>query len=172
MFEAHESRTTEIDAPIDVVYGVITDFEKYPEWATSLERVVIGDGRALGPDKEAGLPDEVEFFGGAVGFKVRYRLRYEYEPPRKLSWQLVNGEIRGLLLRFSISSLDGSYVFEPLDEGRTLARYSLRVALPVGVGPLRRKAEEIVMDTGLRDLRHRAESLVAKEDPGRPLGGR
>ncbi len=159
MFEASESRTTVIDAPIEVVYQVITDYENYPSWASSLDKVVVGDGQGLQGD----YPEEVEFFGGALGFRVRYRLRYEYDPPYRLSWELVDGEVRGLLLKFSISSLDGSYEFEAVDGGKTRATYSLRISLPMAVGPLRRKAEEIVMDTGLADLKKRAEELACRE---------
>jgi uncharacterized protein YndB with AHSA1/START domain len=164
LFEAHESRTTEIDAPIETVYGVITDFEKYPQWATSLKRVVIEDGSTPIEWNGCALPDEVEFFGGAIGFSVRYKLRYRYEPPAKLTWELTDGEIRGLLMKLKISSLDGSYEFESVDKGRTRATYTLRVALPMAIGPLRRKAEEIVMDTGLKDLKRRAEALAQKEE--------
>ncbi len=159
MFEARESRTTVIDAPVGIVYDVITDYENYPSWASSLDRVVVGDGRSVQGD----YPEEVEFFGGALGFRVRYRLRYEYDPPYRLSWKLVDGDVKGLLLKFSISSLDGSYEFESVDGGKTRATYSLRISLPVPVGPLRRKAEEIVMDTGLADLKKRAEELACRE---------
>lgn len=170
VFEASESRTTEIDAPIEVVYGVATEFRRYPEWATSLRRVVIHDGKVEERDESPEPPGEVEFFGGALGFSVRYRLRYDYDPPTKLTFDLVDGEIRGLLLKFSISSLDGSYEFESVGKKRTRAKYTLRVSLPMAPGPLRRKAAEIVMTTGLQDLKRRAESEAAEDTSGRAQG--
>lgn len=175
MFEARESRKTEIDAPIDVVYVVITDFEKYPEWASSLQKVVVHDSAHPGiepgldsstPGYHSALPSEVEFFGGAIGFRARYKLRYEFDPPTEVRWCLVDGEVRGVLFKLSISSLEGSYVFEPTENGKTLATYTLRVALPAPLGPLRRKAEEIVMETGLKDLKRRAESLARHRGDG------
>ncbi|MER3395230.1 MAG: hypothetical protein C4319_00360 [Acidimicrobiia bacterium] len=175
VFEAEESKTLEIDAPVEVVYEVITDFERYPEWARSLRKVVVHDGLRSGaeacadsvaPSGESYHPAEVEFFGGAMGFHARYRLRYKFDPPTKLEWDLVDGEVKGLFLKFSISSLNGSYVFEPTQDGRALATYTLRVAFPVALGPLRKKAEEIVMETGLKDLKYRAEWLASTRRNG------
>ncbi len=166
--QAEESRTIDIQAPIEVVYSVITDFERYPLWARSLKRVVILDGAPTTESEQKGLPREVEFFGGAIGFSVRYRLRYEYDPPKKLAWELVEGVIRGPLLKIGITSLDGSYEFESLGENSTRATYTLRASLPVGIGALRRKAEEIVMDTGLKDLKRRAESLATQKNKKAP----
>jgi uncharacterized protein YndB with AHSA1/START domain len=167
VLEASESREIVIDAPIETVYEVITDFERYPEWASALKRASIVElpedkGSTDSSDPSRQYPRVVEFEGGALGFGVRYKLEYEFDPPRLLKWRLVDGEIKGFLIRAAIRSLEGSYEFERLSEGRTKATYRLSVVVPLAVGPLRAKAEQIVMDTGLADLKKRAEQLAAK----------
>lgn len=154
-----------------MVYDVITDFERYPEWASGLKRVrVVADESSAkdstgGRTRDSGIgaiprPSEVEFEGGALGFRVYYRLKYEYDPPLKLSWELVKGEVRGPLVRVPIEELVGTYDFESVGEQETRATYALSVALPLALGPLRARAERIVMDTGLEDLKRRAETLA------------
>ena len=71
-----------IDAPIERVFAVISDFERYPEWAPDVKSTEV-----LARDPE-GRAAEVDFRVGAMGRSVSVRLRYDYaEAPRRLARQ-------------------------------------------------------------------------------------
>ena len=57
---------------------------------------------------------------------------------------------------------DGSYVLRPLGPDSTEVTYSLRVDLAIPMlGLLKRKAERVVMDTALKELKKRVEGASA-----------
>jgi hypothetical protein len=57
---------------------------------------------------------------------------------------------------------NGSYELERDADGRTHVTYSLTVDLSIPMlGLLKRKAERVVMDTALKELKKRVESLGA-----------
>jgi hypothetical protein len=60
-----------------------------------------------------------------------------------------------------LRGLDGSYVLQP-DGSGTKVTYQLAVDLSIPmIGMLRRKAEKVIIDTALKGLRKRVESLPA-----------
>ena len=141
-------RSTETSAPPDVVFGVASDLETYPEWATGVVEVTIlerdADGRAA---RAAFVID---------GFikRISYELEYEYDVPNNISWVAVPGD--------DIKDMEGSYQFHPTPDGGTAIAYALRVAPNFTVpGFLRRQAEKQIVQAALRGLRLRAEEQAA-----------
>jgi uncharacterized protein YndB with AHSA1/START domain len=143
--EQATQRTT-IKAPPQRCFEVALAFEEYPQWAADIKQVQVleRDGRGRGT--------RVAFRAGALGQSIRYTLAYDYaEAPRVLSWVQAEGDIT--------RKLDGSYVFDPDDEGGTDMTYHLVVELKVPVlGFIKRRAEHRILHTALRELKARAEA--------------
>ena len=135
-----------IDADPATIMSVIADFEHYPAWAESVKHAHVV---RAGPD---GRAREVDFSLDAGIMQDEYRLRYVWTGNARVDWELVRGEV--------LRHQRGSYLLRPRPGGGTEVTYSLAVELAVPMlGQLRRKAERVVMDTALRELKKRVESL-------------
>ncbi len=139
------TETMEIAAPADRILDVLLDFDAYPTWARDLKGVTVeardDDGRG----------SEVTFRAAAMGRSTSYTLRYEHDDER-LSWELVRGDI--------MRKLDGSYRLQAGGaDGRTLVTYHLAVDLIVPLpGFVKRRAEQKIIHTALRELRAHVET--------------
>lgn len=140
--------TVRIDAPPADVLEVISDFEAYPEWTGAVKQAQVvasgADGRA----------EQVRFVLDAGPIRDTYTLAYRWDVDGSgagdLTWTLVESSV--------LKALDGQYVLTPV-EGGTDVRYRLAVDLRVPMlGMLRRKAEKVVIDTALNELKKRVES--------------
>ena len=80
-----------------------------------------------------------------------YELAYDWSDDQKVSWTLVTGQM--------MNSQRGSYALKPVGNGATDVTYTLAVdlAMPM-LGLLKRKAEKVVMDTALKELKKRVET--------------
>lgn len=141
------TETTVVAADPETVFSVAVDLEDYPEWASEVRSVAIGER-----DAEQ-RPLVATFRAAAFGRSTTYTLRYDYrDAPKAVSWVQVEGDLT--------STLDGSYRFEPCDAG-TLVTYQLEVELRVPIpGFVKQRAARLVQGIALRDLKARAESLV------------
>jgi ribosome-associated toxin RatA of RatAB toxin-antitoxin module len=134
-----------IDADPAAIMAVIADFERYPVWAGSLKRAQV---LAQGPD---GRAERVAFSLDAGMIRDDYELAYTWTGDERVEWTLVSGQL--------MRAQDGSYTLRALAPGRTEVTYCLRVELSIPMlGMLRRKAERVVLDTALRELKKRVES--------------
>lgn len=126
-------------------YEVAIDFDTYPEWSEDIKKVDIleRDGKER--------PTEVRFWAEAMGRTTQYTLEYDYsEAPSCLSWKLIEGDIE--------RSLEGRYVFEPVND-QTELTYHLAVELRVPMpGFVKRRAEDRILGAALQELKVRAES--------------
>jgi uncharacterized membrane protein len=145
MADATSSSIT-IAAPPERVMAVIADFAAYPEWAEQINAV---DVLAPGTD---GRAERVRFTMDAGAIKDSYTLDYTWAPDgRSVSWTLVKGQIQ--------KAQDGSYALAGTGDSTTVT-YSLAVDLNIPmIGMLRRKAEKVIIDTALKGLKRRVESL-------------
>ena len=145
MTDEATERTT-IDAPPEHCFAIALDFDRYPEWAADIKSVEV-----LERDAE-GRGTKVRFRAAAMGQSIRYTLDYDYtDAPRTLAWVQTAGDIT--------RKLDGSYIFEPNDAGGTDMTYHLVAELKVPVvGFIKRRAENRILGTALRELKARAES--------------
>ncbi len=136
-----------IDAgPADVM-SVIADFPAYPEWAGYINKAEVLE---RGPD---GRPKRVAFSLDAGVISDDYVLDYQWYDDQRVTWRLVEGRM--------LKSQDGSY--ELADRGSvTEVGYELAVELNIPIlGMFQRKAERVIMDTALKELKRRVESQAA-----------
>ena len=139
-------RTLEIGGPPTACFDAVVDFESYPAWQSLVQESLV-----LERDDE-GRGTVVETLVEAKIRTFRYVLRYSYEQPTRVMWDLVEGDVR---------SVEGEYVFEP-SGGKTIATYRLAVDLGrfgrMVPGEMKRKATEHLMGTTITELKDRVES--------------
>jgi len=129
-------------------YAVVSDLERYPEWAADIKQVVVEKR------DDEGRPAEVTFRAGAFGRSTSYTLAYDYAgAPAALAWKQTAGDLT--------SKLDGEYHFEAAGDGTTEVSYTLEVELRVPLpGFIKRRAQSRIMHTALEELKARVESSV------------
>ena len=140
-------RVAEIAAPPAGCYAVLLGFEAYPEWQPAVSSAVVHER------DEEGRGTLVEFTADALIRRIGYTVRYHHEPPGRMWWELVSGDVK---------AGDGEFRLEALDGGaRTRATYRLVSDLGFHVpGPLLRRGTELLMSGVLRGLAERAEPAV------------
>ncbi|MDP9116203.1 MAG: SRPBCC family protein [Actinomycetota bacterium] len=137
-----------IDASPSAVMAVIADFPNYPVWTGSVKRAEVVESTADGRARR------VAFVLDAGVVRDQYELVYSWSGDSKVEWNLVSGQM--------MRAQTGSYVLDPLDGVGTRVTYSLTVDLAIPMlGLLKRKAERVVMDTALKELKKRVETVAA-----------
>ena len=137
-----------IAAPPGEVLDVIADFEAYPEWAGEVKHV-----RVLAEEGD-GWADQVEFTLDAGAIKDTYVLDYEWDIVEDgtgvVSWSLVTAQV--------LKAMNGSYTLDADGDGtRVTYRLAVDVKVPM-IGLLKRKAEKVIVDTALKELKKRVEA--------------
>jgi uncharacterized membrane protein len=132
-----------VDAPAADVMAVIANFPSYPQWVAAAKKVEVveagDDGRAR----------RVHFVLDAGAVKDDYVLDYTWDDDRTVSWTLVTGQMQ--------KRQDGSYVLTETG-GRTEVTYSITIDLSIPMlGMIKRKAEKVILDTALKELKKRVE---------------
>jgi len=141
-----------IAAAPGAILDVIADFDRYPEWAGEVKNVAVisedGDGWA----------DQVEFTLSAGAIRDTYVLEYDWDVAEDgtgvVSWTLVSGQV--------LKAMNGSYTLEDTtfehDGSGTAVTYRLSVDVKIPMlGILKRKAEKVIIDTALKELKKRVE---------------
>jgi ribosome-associated toxin RatA of RatAB toxin-antitoxin module len=132
-----------VDAPAADVMAVIADFPSYPEWVASAKKVDVVE---TGPD---GRAKRVHFVLDAGAVKDDYVLDYTWDGNRKVSWNLVKGQMQ--------KRQEGSYTLTETD-GATEVTYAITIDLSIPMlGMIKRKAEKVILDTALKELKKRVE---------------
>jgi uncharacterized membrane protein len=144
------TQSIQVHAPVDRVAAVICDFPRYPEWVDALKRIEVLE------EYEDGYAARVRFVIDAAVMADDYTLEYAYaEDLTRIEWHLVEPSK-------TQKSQEGSYDLADNGDGTTTVTYTLEVELSIGMlGMFRRKAEKIIMDTALKQLKRRVESLLA-----------
>lgn len=138
-------QTITIAAPMERVYAIASDFEKYPDWAKDVKEATVRSR------DDEGRPVEVEFRASALGRSTHYTLSYDYsDAPRVLGWTMRRGDI--------MRAIDGAYTFSENPNGSIDVRYDLAIELVVPLpGFVKRRAEQRILNT-VRELKTRSES--------------
>lgn len=141
----------EIGFSIERCWALVADVERAPEWQRTLLAVTVierdGEGRALVCDTE----------NDAKLRRVHCRVRFAYDPPRRLRFEFVSSD--------DLGAMDGAWTLESLGSERTRATYSLAIDPgPIGLlaRPLERAIRPIVIG-------HQAQELargLAAQTPG------
>jgi hypothetical protein len=151
MADRTESNIVVAAAP-GAILDVIADFDRYTDWAHEVKKATLisedGDGWA----------DQVEFTLSAGAIKDTYVLEYDWDVAEDgtgvVSWTLVSGQV--------LKAMNGSYTLEDtiLEDGSkgtaVTYRLSVEVKIPM-LGILKRKAEKVIIDTALKELKKRVE---------------
>lgn len=136
-----------IAAEPGAILDVIADFDRYTDWAHEVKKATLisedGDGWA----------DQVEFTLSAGAIKDTYVLQYDWDVAEDgtgvVSWILVSGVV--------LKAMNGSYTLEDNGNGTAVTyRLSVDVKIPM-LGILKRKAEKVIIDTALKELKKRVE---------------
>jgi uncharacterized membrane protein len=138
------SSTITIDAPADQVLAVISDIEAYPQWTGQIKSAEVLDTDAQGRPKQA------RFVMDAGVLKDEYVLEYDWNDSG-VDWHLVG--------RSSVQkSQVGSYALADRG-GTTEVTYQLAVDISMPMmGMFKRKAEKMIMDSALKELKKRVEA--------------
>jgi ribosome-associated toxin RatA of RatAB toxin-antitoxin module len=136
------SRSIVINAPVEKVFQVVTDYERYAEFLPEVKEVRTSNRK--------GNVVDVHYKVDVVK-TIKYSIRATEEPPKKMSWTFIEGEM--------MRDNKGSWQLEPEGEGKTKATYTVEMAL----GPLVPKAiVNALVDTSLPKMleafKKRAES--------------
>ena len=143
MAKRHAEHQIAIGADPWACFDALTEYGTFPDWQSAVKSAEV-----LSRDAD-GRGEEVAFEIDAKVRTVSYTLRYSYEPPHRIGWEYVDGDVR---------DVEGEYVFEDRGNGTTLATYSL--ALDPGVwlpGPLAKVLSQQVMKGQMAELKERVE---------------
>ena len=137
----HAEQQTVVGAPPQRCFDALLEYETFPEWQSAVKwvDVVSRDGEGRGR--------EVHFEVDAKIRSVRYELEYSYEPPHRITWDYVEGDVK---------DVSGEFLLDDADDGRTRATY--RIGLDPGVwmpGPIRKILTDQVMKGAVDDLARR-----------------
>ena len=144
----HTTSSIDIGASKSDIMAVIADLEAYPEWTTSFREVEV----LTVYDDADERPATARFVLDAGPIKDSYVLSYEWNGTDEVTWTLVEGGL--------IKALDGAYTLADGDApGATTVTYRLAVdiAIPM-LGLMKRKAEKVIIDTALKELKKRVEN--------------
>lgn len=138
----------DIEAPVDAVWAVLQDVERWPDWQGTL-----GHLDALAHDaKDRVSRCEVQI--DAKIQKIRLELAVSYDAPARVTWTRDGGDLK---------QMNGSWQLEDLGDGRTRATYTLEVE-PGGIlnmlinASVEEKLRGTLVDARPGELKARVES--------------
>jgi Polyketide cyclase / dehydrase and lipid transport len=125
--------------------AVIADFAAYPEWTGAVKQVEV---QAKGSN---GRAKQVWFQLDAGAIKDSYSLAYTWKGDQEVRWSLVEAEQ-------IMKTMDGAYLLADNGDGSTTVTYQLVVDVKIPMlGMIKRKAEKVIIDTALKELKKRVE---------------
>ena len=134
-----------VGMPRKDVMAVIADFAAYPEWATGVRSAEV-----LSSVGERAATVRFTLDVGVI--KDSYVLGYDWDGDARVRWNLAEpGSV--------ISEMSGGYELADRGDG-TEVTYELAVAIKVPMpGIVKRRAEKMIIDTALKGLKSRAETI-------------
>lgn len=109
---AGAQQSIDVDVPPSVLYEVIVDYEKYPEFLSDVKSAKVLE-RGEGFAKARFELDLIK--------TVRYTIRLVEKPDREVSWTMIESNL--------MKSNEGGWTLEDLGDGRTRATYRIEVGL-------------------------------------------
>lgn len=144
------SSSINVAAGRPTVMGVIADFGAYPEWATGVRSADVLE------EEPGGRPKRVRFVLDAGVIRDSYVLAYDWNGDGAVRWRLAEaGSV--------VTEMSGAYLLAEDGTGTNVS-YELSVGtrLPM-IGMLKRRAEKTIIETALKGLKSRAESVQRAE---------
>jgi len=140
------SSTISVAASPAEVMAVIADLASYPEWTGSVRSVEV---ISVYDDADE-RPAQATFVLDAGAIKDTYTLEYTWHDNSDVTWTLLDAQM--------LTAMDGAYRLTTAADGTTDVSYELTLELKMPmIGLLRRKAEKVVTDTALKELKKRVE---------------
>jgi ribosome-associated toxin RatA of RatAB toxin-antitoxin module len=134
-----------INATPETVLAVIRDLAAYPEWTGGISKVTVLEDGPTGPAKAT-------FSMSQSGLSDDYTLIYDWQADG-VAWKLAEPSKLQ-------KSQTGSYQLKA-DGDKTQVTYLLTMDIKVPmIGLMKRKAEKMIIDSALKELKKRAESLA------------
>jgi ribosome-associated toxin RatA of RatAB toxin-antitoxin module len=109
---AGATRSIVINAPVEKVFDVIIQYEKYGEFLSEVKEVRTSNRQG----NEVNVHYKVD-----VVKTIKYTIRVKEERPTRMSWSFVEGEFK--------KDNKGHWLLEPAGEGKTKATYTVEMAL-------------------------------------------
>jgi uncharacterized protein YndB with AHSA1/START domain len=143
----------EIDAPVERVFDLFSDFESFPRWMRNIKEVRYTGRRYTRWTADAPLGSSVEWEAETTRF----------EPDRRIAWRTVRGDV----------DTSGEVIFEETGRGTTRLRVVLGYDPPAGrlgtlVASLFGKNPETQLE---EDLERFADVVEGRRRPGRAPDG-
>lgn len=141
-----EISTITVDVTPEQFYSVITDYEKYPEFVSTVKDCKI----TKRSDHTAEVYFEIDLFKS-----VKYTLKMTEVPQKKLTWEFLEGDF------FKVNS--GFWKLSPAKGGKaTKAEYSVEVDFALFVPKMiTKKLVSVSLPKNMEEFKDRAESLYA-----------
>ncbi|MBI1349795.1 MAG: DUF2505 family protein [Actinomycetales bacterium] len=137
-----------INASPDQVMAVIADLPSYPEWSDGITSVIV-----LAVYEDDNLPADARFELNSGAIKDTYELEYDWNGDVSVTWTLTKGDM--------LTAMDGEYRLTDNGNGTTSVNYRLSVDVKIPmIGMIKRKAEKVIVDTALKGLKKRVESVA------------
>ena len=137
----------EVAGPPDACFAAGVDYESFPRWQRAVKRAEVMSRN------EEGLGEIVAFEIDAKVRRLAYTLRYGYEAPGRVWWELVEGDV---------ADIEGEYRFEPKGDG-TLVTYALGIDPGVPLpGLIAGRLNRQIMKQSVEDLRDEVERRAAQ----------
>ncbi len=109
---AGATRSIVINAPIEKIFAVITDYEKYPEFLPEVKKIRLANRK----DNTVDVQYEAE-----IVKTIKYTLKLKEEKPTRVSWTFIEGEF--------MKDNRGGWVLEDLGGGKVKATYNIEVTV-------------------------------------------
>ena len=109
---AGATRSIVINVPMEKLFAIITDYERYPEFLSEVKRIRCSNRR--------GNEVDVQYEADIVK-TIKYTLRLHEEKPDKVSWSFIEGEF--------MKDNKGGWQLEDLGNNQTKATYTIDVTL-------------------------------------------
>jgi ribosome-associated toxin RatA of RatAB toxin-antitoxin module len=109
---AGATRSVVINAPVEKVFDIITQYEKYGQFLSEVKEVRTSGRQG----NEVNVHYKVD-----VVKTIKYTIRVKEERPTRMSWTFVEGEF--------MKDNKGHWLLEPAGEGKTKATYTVEMAL-------------------------------------------
>jgi len=141
-----------INARPAAIMTVIADLPAYPEWSDGIKEVTV-----LSVFEDDNRPADARFNLNSGAIKDIYDLEYDWDDDRKVSWTLTKGDM--------LTAMVGSYELTDNGDGTTTVNYRLSVDIKIPmIGMIKRKAEKVIVDTALKGLKKRVESMPSTSE--------
>ena len=149
MGERRAEHSAEVAASPEVCFEAAVDYETVAGWQRAAKAAEVHERY---PD---GLGKVVEWHVDLTVRELRYTLLYSYEPPERIEWDFVRGDL--------LRDIGGGYRFEPLGGDCTLVTYSVKVEPAVRVpGFVARRLEKELMKRSVEDLKREVERRAGR----------